>query len=54
MKGVRRPIFTIKVHPFCFFSVVCHHSSHPHMVRGGWVGYGWVGGGLVGWVGESD
>ncbi len=26
----RRPIFTIKVYPFCFFSAGCHHSSHPN------------------------
>ncbi len=50
-EGGRRPIFTIKVYPFCIFSAVYNHSSHPHMVRGG--GSGWVGGGS-GWVGGGS
>ncbi len=29
-EGCRRPTFTIKVYPFCFFSAGCHHFSHPN------------------------
>ncbi len=61
-EGGRRPIFTIKVHPFCFFSAVCYHSSYPNVVSGGWVGVWlgrwrglarWVGVWLGGWVGSG-
>ncbi len=63
MTRVEDPFSLSKYTHFVFFSVVCLHSNHPHVVRGrggvwpgGWVGLtGWVGGsgqmGLVGWVG---
>ncbi len=51
-EGGKRPTFTVKVYPFCFFSTRCYHSSHPNGMRGGGVwqrgrGSGRGGGGLA-------
>ncbi len=47
MKRVEDPFSLSKYTHFVFFSVVCLHSNHPHVVRG-------RGGGLARWVGGSD